>query len=307
MTRLWTIGTRPERGLDSYAKPCNLESKKPPVGVVAASNPHRPERSKMTLQPQLERLRQRIFPLARLVHAFAASLTPPTMDRREVGFRYARPDHRHFCLLRAARVVSGLNASIVLAQGSYPQEIGVLGRTVHEFMRQMEAVATQVEQDGRVSGQLADFIDAYFADDKRGHGPQKRATLSEKYVNELLGASLDEFADRSAADWSSAADKLHNISFVRANYVHGRYPESMDLCGGYSGHFHISGMSGTPKDAENIELVDALITSASLCFVHLVHALDLRSLLARDPMLVDWYNAHINRTGSSNATADPAR
>jgi hypothetical protein len=49
MTRLWTIGTRPERGLDSYAKPCNLESKKPPVGVVAASNPHRPERSKMTL------------------------------------------------------------------------------------------------------------------------------------------------------------------------------------------------------------------------------------------------------------------
>jgi hypothetical protein len=84
-------------------------------------------------------------------------------------------------------------------------------------MRQIEAVVTQVEQDGRVSGQLADFIDAYFADDKRGHGPQERATLFERYINELLGASLDEFADRSVSDWSPAADKLHNISFIHAN------------------------------------------------------------------------------------------
>jgi hypothetical protein len=257
----------------------------------------------MSSDAEIERLRQRVFPLARLVHSFAGSLSSPTMDRSQLGFRYAKPDHRHFCLLRAARVVSGLNASIVLARGSYPQEIGVLGRTVHEFMRQMEAVATQVEQDGRLSGQLADFIDAYFADDKRGNGPQKRAPLSEKYVNELLGASLDEFADRSAADWSSAADKLHNISFIHANYVHGRYPESMDLYGGHAGHFHMNGMSGTPKDAENIALVDALITSALLCFVRLAQGLNLRSVLSSDPMLADWYNSHINRTDSSARSA----
>ncbi len=244
---------------------------------------------------ELERLSKRVSPLAHIVHAFAGSLVPPIRDQNQMGFRYVSPDHRHFCLMRAARIVSALNALIVLARVSFPQEIGVLSRTVNEFMRQMEAVSTQIQKDGHVSGELKDFIAAYFADDKRGLGPQKRALLSEKYLNELLGSALDEFSDTSTPDWTSAASKLHNISYVHANYVHGRYPETMDLYGGRPGHFHLNGMRNTPKDLENLQMIDALITSASLCFVHLVQGLDLRPLLSGDPVLVDWYRSRGGR------------
>lgn len=240
---------------------------------------------------ELERFCKRVSPLALVVHALARSLSPPIRDQSQMGFRYVTPDHRHFCLLRAARVVSGLSALIVLARGSFPQEVGTLSRTVNEFMRQMEAVATQIHRDGHVSGELKEFIAVYFADDKRGFGPQKRTVLSEKYLNELLGSALDEFSDKSAPDWTSAASKLHNISYVHANYVHGRYPETMDLYGGRPGHFHLNGMRNTPKDFENLQMIDALITSASLCFVHLVRAFDLMPLLAEDPIVVEWYKS----------------
>src|SRR5271169_6239958 len=98
----------------------------------------------MTFDNDLERLRERVFPLARFVHAFAASLPTPTMQKREHGFRYEQPDYRHFCLLRAARIVSALNASLELTNVSYPQEIGVLLRTIQEFIRQPEAGVTQI-------------------------------------------------------------------------------------------------------------------------------------------------------------------
>jgi hypothetical protein len=112
---------------------------------------------------ELERLSNRVLPLARIVHAFSESLgSPPIRDQRQMGYRYPSPDHRHFCLMRAARVVSGLNALVLLARGSFPQEIGVLVRTVNEFMRQMEAVCLLVQRHGNVGGELREFIIAYF-------------------------------------------------------------------------------------------------------------------------------------------------
>jgi hypothetical protein len=244
----------------------------------------------MTFDPDLEGLRERIFPLARFVHAFAGSLPSPTMERQEHGFRYEQPDYRHFCLLRSARIVSALSASVELTNACYPKEIGVLFRTIHEFMRQVEAVVTQIERDGHVSGPLEDFITAYFEDNTRGGPPNKRIALSEKYVNELIGEPLDEFGNR-AATWKPAADRLHHVSSVHANYVHARYPESMDLYGGRPGHFHLSGMRNTPKDGESVAMLDAVITSASLCFIRLVQGLNLRCLLVHDPTLLAWFQS----------------
>ena len=202
--------------------------------------------------------------------------------------------------VRAARVVSGLNALVLLARGSFPQEIGVLVRTVNEFMRQMEAVCLLVQRHGNVGGELREFIIAYFTDNKRGQGPQKRVTLSEKYLNELLGSSLDQFGDKGASDWKPAADRLHHISFVHANYVHGRYPETMDLYGGIPGRFHMDGMRHTPKDGENFLMIDEIITSASLCFVHLVQGLSLTRLLVHDATLVNWYRSYVDGSNAEN-------
>jgi len=247
----------------------------------------------MTFDQAIDLLRARVHPLARFVHGFAGTLDPPIMMRADSGFRFSNPDFRHFCLLRSCRIVSALNASIELARCGYPQEIGVLHRVVQESSSQIKAVMAQITTDGCVSGKLAEYIEAYFKDAYRGEAmrPDSPAKLSQKYVNELIGSQLDQFNSLDSTDpnWKSAAERYWHVDWVFSNYVHGRYPEAMDLYGGAPGRFHLFGMKGTPKDVENIEALDAFITTASRCFIGLAQGLQLREVLSRDPMLTEWY------------------
>ncbi len=247
----------------------------------------------MTFEQALDRLKTRIHPLARFVHGFAGTFDPPVMVMAEGGFRYSKPDFRHFCLLRSCRIVSALSGSIELARCGYPQEIGVLCRVVQESSSQINAVMAQITTDGRVSGKLAEFIDAYFQDVHRSESsaPDSPAKLSQKYVNELIGSRLDQFNSLEPTDpnWKSAAERYWHVDWVFSNYVHGRYPEAMDLYGGTPGRFHLFGMKGTPKDMENIQALDAFITTASRCFIGLAQGLQLREVLAKDTMLTEWY------------------
>jgi hypothetical protein len=247
----------------------------------------------MTFDEAIDRLKTRIHPLARFVHGFADTLGAPIMMRDDGGFRYVGPDFRHFCLLRACRIVSALNGAMELARCGYPQEIGVLHRVVQESSSQINAVMAQITIDGHVSGKLATFIDAYFRDAHRSETmqPDSPTKLSQKYVNELIGSRLDEFSllDRNNPNWKSAAERYWHIDWVFSNYVHGRYPETMDLYGGEPGRFHLYGMKGTPKDLENIQMLDAFMTTASRCFVGLVKGLQLHDVISRDQMLTEWY------------------
>jgi len=72
---------------------------------------------------QLGGLRARIEPLERLVAACAALLLPPIFyhsGQEHYGYRYGKPGVRHFCLLKAVRAISALNAMIALARGGSP-------------------------------------------------------------------------------------------------------------------------------------------------------------------------------------------
>jgi len=62
----------------------------------------------------------------------------------------------------------------------------------------------------------------------------------------------------------------------------------MNLYGGRPGLFHMYGMSRTPKDAENLEILDTLITSASNSLKGMVIDLKLRQLVQADPALTAW-------------------
>jgi hypothetical protein len=210
-----------------------------------------------------------------------------------MDFAIQLPNYQHFCLLRACRIVSALNAALDLAKYGYPQEIGVLLRAVQEAASQINAVMAQITTDGQVNGELAAFIDSYFKDTQRSASspPVAQAKLSQKYVNELIGSRLDKFSstDRTDPNWKSAAKRYWHVDWVVSNYVHGRYPEAMDLYGGEPGRFHLFGMKGTPKDIENVRMLDTFITTASRCFIGLAQGLQLRGVLAQDQMLIDWY------------------
>jgi hypothetical protein len=137
---------------------------------------------------------------------------------------------------------------------------------------------------------VEEFLNSFFADDRRIKSHQPIA-LGQAFVHNALGARLDELAEELSKPTSELMSKAYlSLSY----YVHGRYPESMDLFGGREGHFHLNGMRNTPKDNECIEILETYIDSASICFANIAMQLQLRRVLNADPIITDWYRARVS-------------
>lgn len=116
---------------------------------------------------QLETLRSRVEPLEKLLHALAEKLPQPLWyhsGKEHFGFRYGKPDERHFCLLKAVRAVSALNAAIELAGRGYAQEIFVLMRTIFEYTSHIEFVLSVPDGTGELTTAAAKYVQEFFDD-----------------------------------------------------------------------------------------------------------------------------------------------
>lgn len=249
----------------------------------------------MELQKRLQALSLRTEPLERFLQAFAASLPEPLhyhSGQKHYGFRFGKPDVRHFCLLKAIRAVSAFNASIALARGGYTQEIAVLMRTLIECTTHIEFVLTGLDSTGKMAPAAESYVQAYFDDYARNNSADfKRPQVRQNKVHEAVGNRLDEFAQQYATKFTNmkAAKRFSNIYLTFSNYVHARYPEVMDLYGGIPGQFHLRGMKGTPKDKENIETLETFFVTVSQSLMQIVLSLKLRELVLRDPLLAEWF------------------
>jgi len=246
------------------------------------------------VETSLQALRSRVTVLERVIKLLADSLVRPQLylyssDR---GFRYEKPDARHFCLLKGVRVVSALNASLELARLGYTQEIAVLVRTLVECTTHIEYVVDPGNREGH-RAEVKRYIDAFFADFRRHPEAEiKKAQVPQGAVHAAIGGTLDRIAEQygEAVGRIPAANLYSKTYRIFSNYVHCKYPEIMDLYGGTAGRFHLSGMSGTAKDCENLAILESFITTASNAFVIMIQGLNLRNLLEGDQALVAWYN-----------------
>jgi hypothetical protein len=249
------------------------------------------------LEGQLRSLGPRIEPLERLLHGLAERLPKPLRyhsGKEHHGFRYGKPHAEHFCLLKGVRAVSALNAAIELARCGYSQEIFVLLRTLYECTTHIEFVLTARDDAGALEPAAEKYVQDYFADFARNDATEfKRAQVRQNTVHRVLGAELDSVPQRRAREPENAkAEQLYsNVYLTFSNYVHAKYPETMDLYGGAPAHFHLRGMSGTPKDAENFAMIDAAVTTVSLTLAQMVTNFKLHDLVGRDKVLADWFRS----------------
>jgi hypothetical protein len=248
----------------------------------------------MDIELPLLALQGRVSTLEKVVQLIAGTLDEPVFRQinSDRGFRFEKPDIRHFCVLKAVRVVSALNASIVLAREGYTQEIGVLMRTLAEFATHIEFVLnTDDSEEHRTK--VTQYMEAFFADTRRDPEAEiKKAQIPQGAVHASLGKTLDKLAEeQGSTDGRVPAANLYSkIYRIFSNYVHGKYPEIMDCFGGRPGKFHLRGMSGTRKDAENLATIDSFITTASNSLIFIIQGLGMRALLQSDQALARWYS-----------------
>jgi hypothetical protein len=146
----------------------------------------------------LRALRSRVTLLERVIKLFADSLVQPRLYQygQDRGFRFETPDVRHFCLLKAVRVVSALNAALELARCGYTQEIAVLMRTLVECTTHIEYVVDPTNSEKHQS-EVKKYIETFFADSRRDPEAEiKKAQVPQGTVHAVLGGTLDRIAEQ---------------------------------------------------------------------------------------------------------------
>lgn len=253
--------------------------------------------AEMSFEVQLDGLKARIVPMERLVTALVGSVPKPMhyhSGKEHYGFRYAKPSVQHFCLLKAVRTVSALNAMVALARGGYSQEICVLVRTMVECTTHIEYVLNAIDDEGVLRPEISKYIEAYFADYARNSSTDfKRAQVKQRVVHKDLGEMLDGIAEQyGPVEGRKPAEAVYgDIYLTYSNYVHAKYPEVMDLYGGEPGRFHLDGMRDTPKDGENLAMIDTFIDTAAISLKMIVSKLRLHQVFERDAALLVWFRS----------------
>lgn len=252
----------------------------------------------MSIESGLNALQEELEPLERIIRLLAAKLGAPVLQVTPAGkaFRYGSPDARHFCLLKAARALSDFNACIELARKGYLQEICVLIRTMVECARHLEYVIEPYSSEEHKAG-AERYVREFFADGQRGASADPhKFQMQQGKVHDALGKVLDQISAELGKDSNErkpAGALYRNTYGVMSNYVHARYPECIDLYGGKPGEFHVRGMSGTPKDAESLEILQSFATTLAQAFVMMIQGLKLKAIVDADPVIGQWYESHV--------------
>ena len=191
-----------------------------------------------------------------VLEKFVKCISPPILyksDSAHQGFRFLNPTAKHFCILKAVRAVSGLNAGLVLSKYGYNQELCVIIRTIIECNTQIAFVLTGLNEQNELRPDPKKLVEKFFNDFRRNEVSDfKGPHFNQKKLHETIGKAIDEEirALEGGEKFSEIVTEtlLSNTYLTFSNYVHSRYPEIMDLYGGNPEHFHLNGMQGTPKD-----------------------------------------------------------
>ena len=153
--------------------------------------------------------------------------------------------------LKAVKVVSTLNACMSLHKSGYTQEIGVLCRVIEDLCN--EILFLMKPGDGiDLSNDQKNFLSYFYQEefsslDDLINNHLDRSTLSSKKIRAAvarLTASIINISD---------AQTISKITHkTLSGYVHGAYPQIMELFGGNPPNFHLSGMLNTPRVYECI-------------------------------------------------------
>lgn len=181
-------------------------------------------------------------------HEIETCVSPPEFIDRGPGkvFRYKEETIEAAIVQKCARMVSGLNASLVLLNSGYVQELGALFRMLDEFSEDITFLC-QAIREGDVSDLHQKYLKSFYQEefsnpDNAFLSEQKRKTISRKKIHSALSRIPEQEIN------PSDNNELHRtLSQAYSGYVHAASIHVMEMYGGKPASFHVSGMLGTPR------------------------------------------------------------
>lgn len=178
------------------------------------------------------------------------AFAPPVFvnDATYPRFRYAMLSDSLACFLKGAKVVSTLNAALILYRHAYPQEVASLCRMADDFLNEIMFIL--VPQDGEeVDQSQRQFLENFFQEEFDEPGDplgseQKRKTVPTKKIHAAFGKLVADEINPS-----DSQTMLRTVQQTLSGYIHGAYPHIMELYGGNPPRFHLSGTPNSPTTA----------------------------------------------------------
>lgn len=181
-----------------------------------------------------------------LYHEMAVSIESPVFE--DVGghraWRYRTLSESLACFLKGVKILSSLNACMVLLRAGYAQEIGALCRIIDDCWNEIFFLLKPQDGDNFSKEQiqfLEDFFQEEFDKPKNPLGSsQKRTNVPIRKIHAVFGKMA-----KTEMNPSDAQELMRTTHQALSGYVHGAYPHIMEMFGGIKPN--LNGLLGTPR------------------------------------------------------------
>lgn len=168
------------------------------------------------------------------------------------AFRYEDQSIEAAIVQKCARIVSGLNASLVLLRSGYVQELGAIFRMLDEFNEDVLFLC-QAIQTGEITELHNKYLEAFYQEefdnpDSAFLSTQNRPTIPRRKIHAAIARIPEQELN------PSDSQELHRtLSQAYSGFVHAASTHVMDMYGGNPPRFHVTGMQDTPRIFEFVE------------------------------------------------------
>jgi hypothetical protein len=223
--------------------------------------------------------------LEKIIRIFEEELEKP--DLVHGAFLYRSATVMHVCMLKGVRIVSGLNALLVLFEAGYVTEMGVLMRTMSDCMN---AIYFLLERFPEKMPEVEKYISDFFGEvlDEPEIGPDQGGKSYRTKVKKIHASRARLLSEH--INFAVGRDMVYKNYSAYSGYVHAAYPNIMELCGGeppYS--FHVQGLKGTPRLKEWETILVAFIRSAFLVFGYMAEKYNKAELIHEIRRIMGWF------------------
>jgi len=240
--------------------------------------------------------RKSIDNLEKVIAVFEEELEKP--EFMDGAFMYKSPTVKQVCLLKAVRIISGLNALLLLLKGGYVTEMGVLMRTIGDCINDIYFLLEHFpDKTPEVERYISNFFNEIIEEPEIVENEKKKVYRTKaRKIHASRARLLSEHMN-----FPVDKDMVYRIYSAYSGYVHAAYPNIMELYGGSAPYkFHLRGMKGTPRIRDWEAIFTALIRSATLVLGYMAEKYDKGDLIQQIRSILDWFEketTHIKKTG----------
>jgi hypothetical protein len=151
-------------------------------------------------------------------------------DGDKSRWRYPNPNALTLQVLKCVRIVSALRAAMILLSKSHTTEVGVLFRTIDDFISDIMFV-DEVVSTGKSTLAQQEYFDKYFDDEASINHNERRQKVQASEARAVGGDNPDRIKKI-----------VKQIDHTFSGVIHGDYSSTMEMYGGPEMKFHMEGV-----------------------------------------------------------------